>query len=471
MVRLGDLDLAKIKVWGLFNERYLEVDLNLAERTTILTAPNGYGKTTVLQMIRSLVEGDDHTLLGIPFKEFQLVFYDGASLVARPKATQVRGVEETELEVQALFPPSVLEGLSQRAVESLFGESDVDSDDNAPQRLEQAQQWAARALRENTELTDLGDGRWLDPETGRIMGTGEALRSCGLVLAGLLLGDPVRFLRQRAQSVLYIPDDRLKLRGNGGRGATLEGGRPDATSVVRVVNDLIVGKVSNAIQEYARVSNEVDREFAPGLLPLLSALEAAPLTDEERDELKRRETEVADTEARFERLGLIRATSREPWATRVQDRPSFLVLQRHLEDMQRKLDVLKDVAERLELLQRVVNESFLSKSASFNPESGVTVRSNQGVEIELEKLSSGEQHLLVLFGQMLFCDDVRLVLIDEPEMSLHLAWQERFLEYLSEAQRLAGFTAILATHSPSIVWNRWDLTVELAEATRVVDEV
>jgi predicted ATP-binding protein involved in virulence len=93
------------------------------------------------------------------------------------------------------------------------------------------------------------------------------------------------------------------------------------------------------------------------------------------------------------------------------------------------------------------------------------------VQIELEKLSSGEQHLLVLFGQLLFCDDGGLVLVDEPELSLHLAWQERFLEYLAAAQRLAGFTAILATHSPGIIDDRWDLTVELAEATRVVDEV
>jgi predicted ATP-binding protein involved in virulence len=54
-----------------------------------------------------------------------------------------------------------------------------------------------------------------------------------------------------------------------------------------------------------------------------------------------------------------------------------------------------------------------------------------------------------------------LVLIDEPEISLHVAWQVQFLKDLQEIIKLANFDVLLATHSPDIINDRWDLTVEL----------
>jgi predicted ATP-binding protein involved in virulence len=53
------------------------------------------------------------------------------------------------------------------------------------------------------------------------------------------------------------------------------------------------------------------------------------------------------------------------------------------------------------------------------------------------------------------------VLIDEPEMSLHVAWQQLFVRHLAAIVRLSKFDSIIATHSPQIISDRWDLTVEL----------
>lgn len=86
------------------------------------------------------------------------------------------------------------------------------------------------------------------------------------------------------------------------------------------------------------------------------------------------------------------------------------------------------------------------------------------MSLRLEQLSSGEQHELVLFHHLLF--EVRrdsLVLIDEPEISLHVAWQTSFLSDLDKINRLLGVHFLLATHSPSIISDRWDLTVGLGE--------
>ena len=77
-------------------------------------------------------------------------------------------------------------------------------------------------------------------------------------------------------------------------------------------------------------------------------------------------------------------------------------------------------------------------------------------------LSSGEQHQLVMLYELLFkVKPNSLILIDEPEISLHLAWQVQFLKDLQTILKLADFDVLIATHSPSIIEDRWDLTVEL----------
>ena len=82
--------------------------------------------------------------------------------------------------------------------------------------------------------------------------------------------------------------------------------------------------------------------------------------------------------------------------------------------------------------------------------------------IQIEDLSSGEQHELVVLYELLFrAPKNGLVLVDEPEISLHVAWQSRFLSDLIGILRLTDAYAIVATHSPVIIGTRQDLTVEL----------
>ena len=54
-----------------------------------------------------------------------------------------------------------------------------------------------------------------------------------------------------------------------------------------------------------------------------------------------------------------------------------------------------------------------------------------------------------------------MILIDEPELSLHVAWQVSFLSDLKELTRLVPLDVLIATHSPQIINDRWDLTVQL----------
>ena len=88
----------------------------------------------------------------------------------------------------------------------------------------------------------------------------------------------------------------------------------------------------------------------------------------------------------------------------------------------------------------------------------------EGQNLPLHSLSSGEQHELVLHYDLLFKTRPNtVVLIDEPEISLHVAWQKNFLSDLMEIVRISGFDAVVATHSPYIVGDRDDLMVGLGD--------
>lgn len=74
-------------------------------------------------------------------------------------------------------------------------------------------------------------------------------------------------------------------------------------------------------------------------------------------------------------------------------------------------------------------------------------------ELSLKKASSGEQCLLVLIlGIAGHITDGALILIDEPEISLHPRWQEEFMILLTTS--FAGYRDcqfVVATHSPQVI--------------------
>jgi predicted ATP-dependent endonuclease of OLD family len=78
-------------------------------------------------------------------------------------------------------------------------------------------------------------------------------------------------------------------------------------------------------------------------------------------------------------------------------------------------------------------------------------------------LSSGEQHFFVLFFRLIFIDSNqnKLVLIDEPELSLHPRWQVRFIDDLERIREIASIDFILASHSPLIFQGHIDLGRDL----------
>ncbi len=78
-------------------------------------------------------------------------------------------------------------------------------------------------------------------------------------------------------------------------------------------------------------------------------------------------------------------------------------------------------------------------------------------------LSSGEQQLLILFAALAFnSKDGRIFIIDEPDLFLHVRWQEDFLDYFEKIGPLTQKNQIIiTTHSPIIANRRKEKVVVL----------
>ena len=119
--------------------------------------------------------------------------------------------------------------------------------------------------------------------------------------------------------------------------------------------------------------------------------------------------------------------------------------------------------EKLELFSNILNERrFTFKSIHINRDKGFYFKTAKGKELKLSQLSSGEQHEVILLYELIFKTRAGiLVLIDEPEISLHITWQKEFLDDLLKIIKMQNFQVLIATHSPSIINGRWDLVYNL----------
>jgi len=138
------------------------------------------------------------------------------------------------------------------------------------------------------------------------------------------------------------------------------------------------------------------------------------------------------------------------------------VLSLYIADVEQKLAEFDNLYQRIDLFKTILNRRFSFKEVSIDKRYGIEFHADDGTPLAPEYLSSGEQHEVILLYQLLFKVKAdSLILIDEPELSLHIAWQEQFLHDLAQITALSSFDVLVATHSPQIISDRWDLTVEL----------
>lgn len=440
--------LSEVTVRGLFGRFDHEIALKKNERVTIMIAPNGFGKTMILRIINSLFNQQLRQLAAMPFQEVSAGFDNGQRLTV----TRTQPTESSSRKTKSILTVTLHKSARARKA---FVLPRVSSDDiSYPLGL--IDEWVPALDRMAPKL-------WRNRETDETLDLDDVIERYGHEFP-----DDVRpdrgtpdWLRevQSAVSVRFVDVERLSIpRREHGFRRTHRRPRP-AKRAINMYSNELGNRIQQTLAEYGLLSQSLDRTFPTRLVkqPHRSDITMTELRDELAEiEGKRRKLVEAGL-LQQEHAGLsapaldveeIEESRREALAMFAQD-------------TRQKLGVFDDILAKVETLKRIANSRLLHKSVAVN-EDGIVVTTPDGQPLDLEKLSSGEQHELVLLYGLLFrVSPGALILIDEPELSLHVAWQEEFLSDIDDIATLSGCRALLATHSPQIIGDRYDLAIEL----------
>lgn len=462
--------IIEIQVRGLFGTFDHTLPLTNPDRVTIIHGPNGFGKTVMLRMTASLIDRDTTVFERVPFTEFGVLLDDMSRVTIRHLDSDPGAASHDTPKLEVLLTDS--DGVPRAP---------------APERI--ATDIPSSVL---DDIDRIVPGPYARHATGwRIPGEPKVYSLAEIVSRFPALQEalPTKYVSNpfacipRELQVFFVQTTRLDAEHTPSKSPTsIRHLSTWAHSSYRTLDDVsvasdrptlrvdqysrdIVLKIKSALADYARHSQESDRTFPERLVRFVrSGQHALP----ERQILDKM-TELESKRQRLISLGFLDSETglRDLSEDDVQRASAALTI--YVQDVERKLAVFDDLAERVGKLTDIVSARFMYKAIAIDRERGISIRTDAGDEIGLASLSSGEQHELVVLYELLFrAPRAGLVLVDEPELSLHVAWQSRFLPDLMDILRLTDSYAVVATHSPTIIGARWDLAVELA-GRRVVD--
>lgn len=110
----------------------------------------------------------------------------------------------------------------------------------------------------------------------------------------------------------------------------------------------------------------------------------------------------------------------------------------------------------------VLNSLFERKTISINQQNEIEATTASGKRMSIRGLSSGEKQLVIILGEALIQQSAPWIYIaDEPELSLHVRWQEKLIESLTRINPRAQI--ICATHSPDVVSHFWNKVFDMED--------
>jgi len=438
--------ISSFKVTGLFGYFDHDIPFRTKDRITIVHGPNGVGKTTILRLLQDIFSLRLHAIRSVPFKKIEIRFLPKGALtifhtggLGEKGSPHLRliyrcGKEKIEHTVEPVKEKDIRRRLPFSIVERMID-----------------------------QLERMGPEEWLDQSTGAILTIEDVLFKYGDLLPDelqrltvtmppklqALLKETQVYLIETQRLITKSPQDTYDPRRR-----RLES-RERMT--VEEYSDDMVSNVQQRLRESGALSASLDRDFPRRLLETSLPSEA---TEIKILQIYAEQTEYRD---RLMSAGLMKPEEQVPLPENELGNIERKVLWIYLTDVQKKLQIFDNLLLKSELLMEIINSRFSYKAFKLDAENGFVFSSDHDKSrIPLSSLSSGEQHELVLAYDLLFkVKSKALVLIDEPELSLHVTWQRKFLEDVSRIADLADLDFLIATHSPSIIHNRRDLMVGL----------
>ncbi|WP_040599999.1 AAA family ATPase [Patulibacter medicamentivorans] len=430
--------LTSVEVEGLLGRFDHEIQFDADWDFVIVHGPNGIGKTKLLELVYSLCGGRLHRVFRLPFDTAELKYDDGTSLrVVKSGQQALPGMEEAP-DLPRLHI----------AVSGPLGDIEFDMGPEAT-----VPESRLRMIERELPLDRIGPELWYDFELGDNISLPEVVHRYGGMFPDDFFGRIRGSLPEQYQALVdanpvHLIETQRLLAPRVDRSA--QGRRaPSPMTVVRYSADM-KSRISDALARNSTTTQRLDRSFPRRVM----TAQDPEVTDEQIRDRYREQGALRD---RLTAVSLIDAAEADlPLPDRELEAWERRFLWIYLEDTDEKLATFVPLLQRLQLFSEIVNARFLFKDLRIDRERGFHFVTDDLKEIGPASLSSGEQHELVLAYDLLFnVSSGSLVLIDEPEISLHVSWQQEFLNDLTRVSELQSLRFMIATHSPQVIHKWW----------------
>lgn len=430
------MKIKRLNIIKLYNQ--FSYDINFLEDNhllSILTGPNGYGKTTVLQIIDNISKGNFLYFYTIPFESIEFYFTENISLKIYVEENKKDTDSDEEITIKKI--KFIYEDKNQNIINSL----ELD--------LEDIYKLISPAYRRSANVYSIQD--LTIPRLIQFIESNPELRIYDDIAKSqnqeqflfFVAGFKSFFIP--AQRLYFINDQEEKRYYR-----TIQ--YEKKTSIDEVVFS-IQQQLQNAKFNYLKNAQDHDNLF---INKYLSSTKEA-YTEEEY------ETESEKLQLLIDELFSYRLINKIELLKFDINHKKILTV--YLDDLKEKLEYYVLLLRKLRVFSSVLTEKkFTNKTVSFSPEHGILVKLSDGSNIDVNSLSSGEKNEIIMLYHLIFdVKDNTVLLIDEPEISLHVAWQLEFLNDVEKIIEDKKLQVIIATHSPQIINEKWDLCFDFYE--------
>ncbi|MBF0237720.1 MAG: AAA family ATPase [SAR324 cluster bacterium] len=428
------MQVRQLVITKLFGTLDYSLALNHKDHITILHGPNGFGKTTILRILHYFFNHQEIALAKIPFQECEILLEDQSRIILHKD--QVMSANSA-LTISYQNQQYRLEPVSKN--QDLMGVlHDIE--------------------RSVPSLKRTGNNSWQYLPTQEIWSLEDVIDTFGQSIPSLkyyleeMRPEWLKQLQDRCD-IRLIDAQRLFLRHTLSEPSSLVSSMMDS---VNFYSRELVRLIQAELARYAALAQSLDISYPSRLLS-----GKTDILDEAQ--LKKKFQDLEKNRIRLLQTGLLSMGEQTVFEMPSRlEKHLRLAFSLYVEDTWNKLGLLSELANRIELFTAIVNKLFSHKRLKIDKQRGFLFQSTQGHILSPDVLSSGEKHEMVLLYELLFkTPKGSLILIDEPELSLHVLWQEEFLQQLQKIIKINECDVLVATHSPEIINDRWDLTIAL----------
>lgn len=407
------------KLFGLYDYKIAFFD---EEKLTILTGPNGYGKTTILTLLDSLSPESLYYFYQLKFEMIEIGLSDETRILVEQRFTEENDDRQGGGDIrQALVKEVRFSWLDKDEKELCY----FLYNDKLIRKARREVSYRSRSW-----LFDLNESP--KEETRK--------KSFNEVIAHNL-GQDIFLMQLEALRTKFIHANRIYN----------EAKEENDSLPIQRIRKKLQKELYDAYQYYLQQSQRIDSQFINRVI----LKQKSEVSEKEYRYL------ASEVEKKRDLLFYFRLTDYIEIPT--YDKDNSFILYNYVKGLGEKYDKYDGWTEKLTLFDKLLKaKKFARKNIIFSPQHGFQIYSSTGDIIDESLLSSGEQNEIILLFQLIFeVSDHSILLIDEPENSLHVVWQQTFLEDIMEIAKIKNLQVIVSTHSISIVSKGSDKAIDL----------